>query len=283
MSVDAFSLLGPLRPYVSALYRKSFPKLYVRHLAKFYIRFEREMLLLPLLIKPDEIGVDVGAHAGAYLWHLLKITDHVVAFEPNPEFASLLRAAFGNRISLHEVALSDATGRARLEIPRDSTGTHQNAPEARLVDKSATSHAGPLLDVAVTKLDSFNLTKVGFMKIDVEGHELSVLRGATDILVEQKPRLLVEAENRHREDAVETVNTFLSDFGYRGFYLLRDVMHPICSFRPEMQDLLTLRSKDNGANTEYVNNFIFIPVAEAPAFFAASANLFADLEETRAL
>ena len=70
------------------------------------------------------------------------------------------------------------------------------------------------MEVPVRTLDSFGLTSVGFIKIDVEGHELAVLQGACKTIALSHPILMVEVEDRHRHDAVHTVEEFLSDFGY---------------------------------------------------------------------
>ena len=51
--------------------------------------------------------------------------------------------------------------------------------------------------VPLRTLDSYNLSNIGFIKIDVEGHELDVLRGAEVTLRRDQPNLLIEIENRH--------------------------------------------------------------------------------------
>ncbi|WP_246642623.1 FkbM family methyltransferase [Rhizobium croatiense] len=62
---------------------------------------------------------------------------------------------------------------------------------------------------------------VGFIKIDVEGHELKVLKGAEAILSRDHPNLLIEAEDRHRPNAVASVIDYLTPFGY-SVYCLKD-------------------------------------------------------------
>ncbi|SNT36751.1 methyltransferase, FkbM family [Tropicimonas sediminicola] len=70
------------------------------------------------------------------------------------------------------------------------------------------------VDVETRRLDSFDIRDLGFIKIDVEGHELEVLQGGKETLARETPVLLIEIEERHRPDALETVSDFLAGFGY---------------------------------------------------------------------
>ena len=75
------------------------------------------------------------------------------------------------------------------------------------------------LAVSCKPLDSYGLKDVGFLKIDVEGHELEVLRGAKETLCRSLPSLLVEAEERHRAGTVAAVWGYLRPWGYRRMIL----------------------------------------------------------------
>ena len=77
------------------------------------------------------------------------------------------------------------------------------------------------MEVACKPLDYYGLEDVGFLKIDVEGHELAVLRGATETISRSYPSILVEAEDRHRPGTVADVCEYLSLFGY-GRMILRN-------------------------------------------------------------
>ena len=77
------------------------------------------------------------------------------------------------------------------------------------------------ISVPTRRLDSYQFDTVGFIKIDVEGHELKVLEGAEAILHRDRPNLLIEAEDRHRPNAVGSVIDYLKPFGY-SVYCLKD-------------------------------------------------------------
>ncbi len=153
------------------------------------------------------IAVDVGANYGFYSFHLARIYRRVVAFEPNPHAAAPLKAWRQPAVTLHEVALSDAQGSATLRIPtvqgRDMSGWASldavRIPEA---------HAVSSIEVRTRTLDSYELDDVGFLKIDVEGHELRVLRGARATVDRWRPHLLVELGDPQ-------VERLLATLGYR--------------------------------------------------------------------
>ena len=98
--------------------------------------------------------------------------------------------------------------------------------------------------VRAEKLD--NLIKkenIGFIKIDVEGHEKNVLIGAEQIIKKCKPNLLIEIEERHTNDKVQNTINFINDFGYNSFF-------------SDGKNLIETKKLDN-FNTK--NNFFFIP------------------------
>ena len=74
------------------------------------------------------------------------------------------------------------------------------------------------VEVDVTTLDQNALTNVGFIKIDVEGHELAVLKGGTETLLRECPNLLIEANSHHYPNAVSELHRFLAGFGYQGVF-----------------------------------------------------------------
>lgn len=204
-----------------------------------WMRGEPELHLVPALCTRTEWSIDVGANSGVYAWHLARHSAGVVAFEPQRSHALFLEQAFGSRIRVEQVALSDVAGEAVLRVPQETRE-----------DGRATIETSNPLDhftcaeytVPRRRLDSYDLGPVGFMKIDVEGHELSVLRGAEAILGRDRPNLIIEAEERHRPGALASVREFLSTFGYRA-HVLRG-------------GELSLLAGDAGP--EDINNYVFL-------------------------
>lgn len=179
---------------------------------------EPEISFVPWLASSAKIAVDVGANFGLWTWHLQEQYGHCHAFEPIPRLCEVLRQAFRHRpcrVSVHAVALSDRHDRVRLRIPRLAIGRSTIDPYNVLEGVSQGNSDILEIDVECRPLDSYLLQDVGFMKIDVEGHELEVLRGACDTIARCLPSLLVETEERHRPGTVAAVWEYLRAFDYR--------------------------------------------------------------------
>lgn len=186
------------------------------------INYEREMELLDVLCDSRKTSVDVGAKLGMYSHRLLRHSLDVVAVEPIPLLVHMLERVFRwRRCRILPCALSDQAGRALLRVPYGSNGEVKFGRSTieegnKLVHDDIASVEE--VEVDVTTLDQHALTNVGFIKIDVEGHELAVLKGATDTLVRECPNLLIEANCHHCPNAVSEIHRFLAGFGYQGVF-----------------------------------------------------------------
>ena len=219
-----------------------------------WISGEPELRLLRRLCPADEIALDIGANYGVYAWHLARIARTVIAFEPQPGPAGFIRRALGGRVRVEEVALSDASGSIVLRVPR---GRMQDGL-ATIEPENALEHI-PATELAVPRrrLDEFDLDRVGFVKIDVEGHELALLEGGRALLERDRPTLVIEAEDRHRPGAVESVAAFLAGLGYRGAFLRGGALFPL--------DAIAADGLGAGAAAAGVNNFVFVARPHAVA------------------
>src|SRR5262249_58005565 len=94
----------------------------------------------------------------------------------------------------------------------------------------------------------------GFIKIDVEGHESAVLRGAKNLLTASRPVLLIELELRHNPNVFEEVWRVLDPLGYQMKCCTQAGLQPVD--RARIGALQTGRPE---SNPNYVNNFVFEP------------------------
>jgi FkbM family methyltransferase len=138
-------------------------------------------------VRSGDLVFDVGAHVGNHVRSFASLGCRVVALEPQPDFAWLLRALFARSpaISIVEAAVGDVPGRASLSISeRTPTVTSLATPwrDARAADPDF-SHVrwNRRLEIDTTTLDAL-IARFGmpaFVKIDVEGAEPMVLAGLT--------------------------------------------------------------------------------------------------------
>lgn len=184
---------------------------------------EPELRWLPEHFSGLDVAIDVGANVGFYSEVLSRVARTVITLEPNGHCASWLRTVLPRNCQVVEKAASDRISEEVLRIPvygrrlRESRGTI--APANRLDNPAM---RGTLeqrvvcepLDRILAGLDLAG-RRVSFIKIDVEGHELAVLRGAEATLRAHRPALLVETENQHGSP-VEEVFRMLGALGYRG-------------------------------------------------------------------
>ena len=218
---------------------------------------EPELRLLPALCDPRKVSLDVGANEGGYAWHMRHFSRGLHIFEPLPELASHLSIGFAldRRVRVHPVALSDYCGATQLRVPASKDGINTGLATIE-PENSLSSDEVCRFTVPVRTLDSYTLRNIGFIKIDVEGHELAVLHGATELIKAWHPAFLIEAQETHRTDAVVSVAALLSASGYNGLFLHEGTLHDIADFDQEVH-------QGGELGRYFVNNFLFVTDALA--------------------
>ncbi len=148
------------------------------------------------VVRPGMTALDIGANVGAYsllLGQWVGPAGAVYAFEPSPPvFDGLVRHIELNRLAGVVHPVRAAVGRTSATLPLVVAGTHG---ESRLAGASDT--AMPTIDVAVTTIDEFceqHQISPAFIKVDVEGAELDVLRGARATIRRSLPELSLFVE-----------------------------------------------------------------------------------------
>ena len=179
---------------------------------------EPEIPLLPRLCLPDRVSVDVGANYGIYSYYMLKYSSACVAFEPYPRLAQLLHEGLGKRLQVHQVALSNRSGTAQMVASVQQPGLNTIEPANRIERTVHDPSSLVTLEVPVRRLDEFDLGPVGFIKIDVEGHEQEVIAGATTRIANHLPAILIEMEEQYRAGSRHRVVGQLGELGYRAFF-----------------------------------------------------------------
>jgi len=162
---------------------------------------------LPSLLQPGDWVLDIGANVGQYtlrLSDLVGIEGRVIAFEPIVETAEILismsrRSRYRN-ITVLNAAVSDRAGLLSFRVPTSADGL-PNYFQARV-----SGEGGRL--VPCFAIDDLHLPRrIALVKIDVEQHEVSVLRGMRNLIERDGPTLIIEAHEG-------VYGEFLKEHGY---------------------------------------------------------------------
>jgi FkbM family methyltransferase len=156
-------------------------------------------------VAEDGVVFDVGANLGFFSLLAARLAGpggRVEAFEPVPESAEAARgnAALNglDQIRVHQVAVGERAGTGELLLTGEVSWSH-------LADRGWHSDTRALVEVETVCLDeqvtSGALPAPDVIKIDVEGSELAVLRGATEILRAHRPAVICELHETNREFA----------------------------------------------------------------------------------
>jgi FkbM family methyltransferase len=175
-------------------------------------------------LRPESNAADVGCHSGEILREILKLAPdgRHLAFEPLPGIFAMLEAQFGgnSHVSLFNIALSDAAGTVEFQHVVSNPAysglrkRRYDGPDT-LVEK-ITVETAPL-DALVPESMSLD-----FIKIDVEGGELQVLRGAVETIARCRPAIVFEhglGAADYYGTTPEQVYDLLSDVGLRCFLM----------------------------------------------------------------
>ncbi|MEU9322574.1 FkbM family methyltransferase [Streptomyces canus] len=231
-----------------------------------YPRFEPELARLADLCPADcRTAVDVGGWYGPWTRRLAGRARRVVTVEPVPHLARLLTSAAPANVQVVQAAATDRPGTARLWLPPGDEG---DRGVSSLVRRDIHGRA---VDVRCVTLDELDLKDVGFIKIDVDGSELAVLRGATGILARDRPALFVELESRIQP--IAPVVTYLSLLGYDGWVLPRTTWVPLSGFPLEAHQETASYVVNQGLlrrvlpflhRPRYINSVLFLPDGRRP-------------------
>lgn len=150
------------------------------------------------------VYIDVGANIGNHsvFFGLFTSADRVISFEPHPDIFKILQKNIKSnrlqkKVSSHNAALGEKTGKCALQIaPSDEIG-------GAMVVKGD--------EIDQWKLDRFVDEKITLIKVDVEGHEEFVIKGADKVLTKHKPELFLELTNKTQ---YKTVYNIISKYGY---------------------------------------------------------------------
>jgi len=240
-------------------------RIYRRYVQPHLPRYEPETYILSGM-KFDQC-VDVGAHAGTYSILLSGNSNHVHAFEPTRHSFDILQALNLRNVTVHNLALGSESGELELSLP--TVGGETDFALATLRPLGPGEYAEiEKQKIKVVKFDDFegdiDFNRIDFVKIDVEGFVMQVLRGMTRLVESNKPILLIEIEQRHNP-SYRDVFDYLRGLRYEPYVTVNGIaLQPF-----DIDDLLRAQSKEAfeaddgrtfrmGERKSYLNNFFFL-------------------------
>jgi len=207
-----------------------------------------EMKILRLIINSDDIVFDIGANIGEFTFFLSTIvTDGVIySIEPQAKPFRMLCTVSTNMKAVTPInkGFSSSTGDATLFIPivEGSISPTEASLDSKFNDytgyeRRAKSKKSLHETIQLTTLDHFCETnlidRIDFLKVDVEGHELEVLKGGGIICIPKyRPIIFMEIFPYVYPDHFENVCKFLSINDYNGFVITKseDRVEPLNEF-----------------------------------------------------
>ena len=148
-------------------------------------------------VKQWRVCLDIGSNIGQWTRPLAKRFESIVCFEPNPNFRECFKKNIQEKnVLLWPYGLSDREHKAKQDF--NSTVLHEDDG-----------------DIDCRTLDSFGLTNVDFVKIDVDGFEVALLNGAKQTLIKNNPVINIEMKKDKRNNITQQCASILKDLGYK--------------------------------------------------------------------
>jgi FkbM family methyltransferase len=189
-----------------------------RHL---YLTGEFDRSTIEVLLKFARRGdslLDIGANIGyVSACFLAKVPESTaIAIEPQPDIVDLLHAnleQFGSRAQVVPVAISDRDGEGRLHIDPTNRGA------SRLISADNPRAAQVEVWSPQRLFSTLRPAKIDLLKIDVEGHEESIIRGFEPFLAQHRPRLIIFEDHGTRASPDAPIGLVFARTGYSVFGL----------------------------------------------------------------
>ena len=225
--------LLPLEAYLRAVSRLFF--IYIRLGLGRRSEATEYVWLLPQLVPEGDTCIDIGANLGYYSRPLSRLAGsrgHVYSVEPVPVIGRVLRRNLRRCSNVDILPFALGEEERRITMSNDSVltdgyfGTGRNC-----VDDSAGAHeAGTAAGAATFEAEMRRgselfgrLVRIDFIKCDIEGYELHVMREMRPLLERHRPTVLIETGGENRRQIVE----LFAELGYRGMTLDRGRLVPL--------------------------------------------------------
>jgi FkbM family methyltransferase len=185
--------------------------------------YEIDLLEYMYMIKPfihskrcRNVAIDIGANIGNHSIFLSTfLADHLIAIEPNPNVLFRLRRNLSrnaNNYTLIECAVGEKESKGTIILP-ENMGDNIGAARVNVHDNGGNIEISTVDAIFSSWKDKEdNLVSVSLIKIDVEGMEPEVLKGAETTILKYRPHIFAEAAT---DEELLRIHNYLRSLGYR--------------------------------------------------------------------
>lgn len=198
------------------------------------------------LIQPDDTVVDMGGNLGYFtrIFAELVPQGNVIAIEPVVPFFKTLQWATSEykNVTLHNYALGTEEKNIQMSVPKNYG--YLRTGLASVADDKAKQEDNYLFDVQMKKASTLlsPLSKINYIKCDIEGYEEFVLPEIKDLLIKHKPILQIETWGKHQK----VVDNLMVEIGYNKYALDQNgKLQQIDSFAIEQGDYIFVHPSSN--------------------------------------
>ncbi|WP_319421334.1 FkbM family methyltransferase [Pleurocapsa sp. FMAR1] len=194
----------------------------------------------------EKVFLDIGANLGIRSLYPLSLNRPVVLFEPNSYLRSFTEELFAlnnfKKFTIENICLGNHNTTTELFISKSSYLSSVIQHYAELDEVVDT------ISVPMMKLDDYNRNRlteksIGALKIDVEGFEIEVLSGAMQLLIENKPVVIVEAQHDNWQKIADFFDNL--NLKYKGFLITNNVKAPL------------IKNEDNCYHNRGTENYLY--------------------------
>jgi len=202
---------------------------YYRVLKSFNIEAEPDLVIVKEFVAENDFVIDIGANIGVYTKYLSEFVEtsgKVISIEPIPRTFSFLLNNIEKlkliNVETHNVAIAEKEMASQMVVPTGVSGEFYSRAKLFDTNDKITEMNLRTIEVKLVPLDKLVNSVdriISFIKIDVEGFELSVLKSAKKTIEKNKPSLLVEVDGDPADmgSNADCVIKFLQDFNYKPY------------------------------------------------------------------
>lgn len=213
-----------------------------------------ENFIVKNLCNLEEYSIDIGAARGDFASQMSLYSKFVFAIEPNPIKIKQLIVSRKN-IQLFENAASSIHGK-NVEL-RVVSATPANST-IEILNKLQGFDGIEIRNVTTIKIDEICKHSTSFIKIDCEGHDLDVLYGTEDLIINSKPSILIELRDKHNPGYLVKTFQYLLKMNYLPFFVSEKGITEINIGKGLFEYLDDVISKQENDQNLTQDNFLFL-------------------------